>query len=343
MNVVLMRWFGQCLTSFFILFTFLFGEAFAQSSVGSLEKAKKEGEVNFYFVWNVPHGQAVANAFQKHYPFIKINLYRSGGSTMLNKVDIEAKAGRHEVDVLLMSDLYWQPLKDKGLIAPFCAPERAAFSSEFKDKDCLWTMLNINTHVMAYNTEMVPKEARPKTLNDLLDPRWKGQLVMDTTDDRWFTTTLDKMGEEKGMAYMKKLAAQKPHFRRGHTLMVQLLAAGEFPVNVIAYGYQVEYMKAQGASLDWAADEPVTVTGSLLSLASHAPHPEAAKLFINFAMSKEAQTVITKFNRVATRVDVPPNPPRLLKGLNIYPAKPELGKILPKRIKQFRKIFGILQ
>ena len=61
------------------------------------------------------------------------------------------------------------------------------------------------------------------------------------------------------MAYMKKLAAQKPHFRRGHTLMVQLLAAGEFPVNVIAYGYQVEYMKAQGASLDWAADEPVDV------------------------------------------------------------------------------------
>ena len=47
----------------------------------------------------------------------------------------------------------------------------------------------------------------------------EGKLVMDTTDDRWFTQTLDKMGEEKGMAFMKKLAAQKPHFRRGHTLL----------------------------------------------------------------------------------------------------------------------------
>ncbi len=143
------------------------------------------------------------------------------------------------------------------------------------------------------------------------------------------------------MAYMKKLAAQKPDFRRGHTLMLQILAAGEYPVNVISYGHHVEYMKAQGAPLGWSADEPVTATGGATSLAKHAPHPEAAKLFIDFLMSKEAQEVITRFNRIATRVDVPPNPPRLLKGLELAPVKPELGKILPKRIKQFREIFGI--
>ncbi|MEE9550987.1 MAG: extracellular solute-binding protein, partial [Candidatus Binatia bacterium] len=208
-------------------------------------------------------------------------------------------------------------------------------------KKCLWTVLNINTHVIAYNTAMVPKEARPKTLKDLLDPRWKNKLVMDTTDERWFTQTLDKMGEERGLAYMKKLAAQKPQFRRGHTMMLQLLAAGEFPVNVIAYGYQVEYMKKQGAPLDWAADEPVTSTGGVISLAKHAPHPEAAKLFIDFAMSKVAQEEITKFNRVATRTDVPPDPPHLVEGLKMAPVKPELGKTLRAKAKQFREIFGI--
>jgi iron(III) transport system substrate-binding protein len=209
----------------------------------------------------------------------------------------------------------------------------------------------VNTHLLdgkntvqmiAYNTELVPKEARPKTLEDLLDPRWeKGKLVMDTTDERWFTQTLDKMGEERGMAYMKKLAAQEPQFRRGHTMMLQLLAVGEFPVNVIAYGYQVEYLKKQGAPLGWSADEPVTSTGGVISLAKHAPHPEAAKLFIDFAMSKVAQEEITKFNRVATRVDVPPDPPSLVEGLKMAPVKPELGKILRNRTGQFRKIFGI--
>ncbi len=209
----------------------------------------------------------------------------------------------------------------------------------------------VNTHLLdgkntvqmiAYNTELVSKEARPKILEDLLDPRWKkGKLVMDTTDERWFTQTLDKMGEERGLAYMKKLAAQEPQFRRGHTMMLQLLAVGEFPVNVIAYGYQVEYLKKQGAPIDWSADEPVTSTGGVISLAKHAPHPEAAKLFIDFAMSKVAQEEITKFNRVATRVDVPPDPPHLVEGLKMAPVKPELGKILRNRTVQFRKIFGI--
>jgi len=164
---------------------------------------------------------------------------------------------------------------------------------------------------------------------------------MDTTDDRWFTQTVDKMGEERGMAFMKRLAAQKPNFRRGHTLMVQLLAAGEFPMNVIAYGYQVEYMKAQGATIGWSADQPVTITGGAGSLARHAPHPEAAKLFLDVLLSKEAQEEITKFYRVATRVDVPPNPPRLVQGLKMYPVKLDLGRILPKRVKQFREIFAI--
>jgi iron(III) transport system substrate-binding protein len=203
-------------------------------------------------------------------------------------------------------------------------------------------MVNINTHVIAYNTQLIPEKARPRTLRDLLNPRWKGKLVMDTTDDRWFTQTLDKMGEEKGMAFMKKLAAQKPNFRRGHTLMVQLLAAGEFPVNVMAYGYQVEYMKAQGATLDWSADQPVTTTGGAASLARHAPHPEAAKLFLDVLLSKEAQQEITKFNRVATRKDVPPNPPSQIEGLTMFPVKMELGRILPERVKQFKEIFGIM-
>jgi len=341
MNNLLFKCLRQLLVLILTLSTVALGDTFAESPAERVEKAKKEGEVTFYFVWNLTHGQAVAKAFNKKYPSIKVNLYRSGGSSMVNKLDIEAKTGRHAVDVIIMSDLYWQSLMDRGLIGAYCSPQRSAFPSYFRDKKCLWTVLNINTHVIAYNTAMVPKEARPKTLKDLLDPRWKDNLVMDTTDERWFTQTLDKLGEERGLAYMKKLAAQKPQFRRGHTMMLQLLAAGEFPVNVIAYGYQVEYMKKQGAPLDWAADEPVTSTGGVISLAKHAPHPEAAKLFIDFAMSKVAQEEITKFNRVATRMDVPPDPPSLVEGLKMAPVKPELGKTLRAKAKQFREIFGI--
>jgi iron(III) transport system substrate-binding protein len=338
MNTSLKRLSGLCLL-LVLLTVLVFGSSLAETTAERVEKAKKEGQVNFYFIWNVPHGLAIKKAFMKKYPFIKVNTLRQAGARMLNKLDIEAKAGRHEADVIIISDLYWQTLMDRGLVGPHCSPERPAFAAQFKDEKCLWTAVNNNSHVIAYNTDLVPKGVRPKTLQDLLHPRWKEKLVMDTTDDRWFTQTLDKWGEEKGFAYMKKLALQKPHFRRGHTLMVQLLAAGEFPVNVMAYGYQVEYVKSQGASIDWSADEPVTVTAGLLSLAKHAPHPEAAKLLIDFITTKEAQEIITKFNRVATRSDVPPNPPGLVEGLKFDTVKPELGKILPKRIEQFREIF----
>ncbi|MFQ5684632.1 MAG: ABC transporter substrate-binding protein [Candidatus Binatia bacterium] len=339
---VLNRWRGWNLL-FVCLFSYLAGGlSFAESSAERIQKAKKEGVVNFYAVWQLEHLQALKKAFNKRYPTIQVNLLRQGGQQMINRLDTEAKTGRNDVDVIIISDLYWQTLMDKGLVAPYCSRERKAFPSQFKDPKCRWSVLNINTHVIAYNTALVPKKARPKNLKDLLDPRWKGgKLVMDTTDDRWFTQTLDKWGEEKGMAFMKKLAAQKPDFRRGHTLMLQILAAGEYPVNVMTYGHNVEFMKARGAPIDWVADQPVTVTGGAASLAKRAPHPEAAKFFIDFLMSKEAQEVITRFNRIATRVDVPPNPPRLLKDLKMAPVKPELGRILPRRVKQFRKVFGL--
>lgn len=316
------------------------GVCLAQSAQ---ERARAEGVVNFYSIWNAPNTQAVADLFRKRYPFIEVNSYRAGGGAggLLNKILIEARAGKHAVDVILMTDLYWKALADANLVAPYCSAGREAFPDEFKDGRCLWTMLNINTHVIAYNTALIPREEAPKNLHDLLRPKWKGKLVMDRHDDRWFTYTMDKMGEERGLDFMERLAAQKPELRAGHTLMLQLLAAGEFSVNVMAYGHGVELLRSKGAPLDWVADQPVTTTGSVVSLARLAPHAEAARLLIDFLMSKEAQEIIVRFNRIPTRRDVPPNPPRLLQGLKIYPTKMELADRLKERTEQFHKIFGI--
>ncbi len=147
--IKIVEWF---LLSVCIIFTGVPRVSFAQTSAERVEKAKKEGAVNFYFVWNLSHGQAVAKAFNKKFPSIKVNLYRSGGSSMVNKLVIEAKTGRHDVDVIIMSDLYWQSLMDRDLIAAYCSPQLSAFPAEFKDRKCLWTVFNINTHVIAYNT-----------------------------------------------------------------------------------------------------------------------------------------------------------------------------------------------
>jgi iron(III) transport system substrate-binding protein len=99
-------------------------------------------------------------------------------------------------------------------------------------------------------------------------------------------------------------------------------------------------MRAKGAPVDWLADEPLTITGAVASISRRAPHPEAAKLFIDFLLSREAQQAMVRFNVVPARPDVPPDPPRLTKGLKLYPVKPELADVINKRIEQFRAVFG---
>ncbi len=306
-----------------------------------IEAAKKEGQVTWYFNWTLPSGRAVAAKFQRRFPQIRVNLMRSPATALANRLITEDRAGHREVDVILISDPLWSTVMDAGLIQPYCSKENEAFRPEFKDGKCLWTLLNVNTQVIAYNTKLVRSGEAPRNLQDLLDPKWKNRLVMDQEDVRWFAMTLDKWGKEKGLKYMKALAAQNPNMRSGHTLILQLVAAGEFPVSVVAYGYAVEEMKLKGAPLDWAADEPVTIQGGVISSAKHAPHPNAAKLFIDYAMSKEGQEAIRNCcNRVPARADVPPNPRRLIEGLKLYPLKMELGESLNLKVQQFRSIFG---
>lgn len=302
--------------------------------------AKKEGAVNFYSTWDIGRSGILKQLFEKRHPGIQVNVLHANAAAMNNRLLIEAKTGRHEFDLSIPGEIFWKGLQDQGLFAPYCSPERDAYPAELKDDRCFWTMLNLNTHVIAYNNRMVAKNEAPKRLPDLLDPRWRDKLVMDPQDYRWFAYTLDKWGEEKGLEFMKKLAAQRPHFRPGHSLQVQLLAAGEFPVNVMAYGYRVEEMRSKGAPMDWYADEPVTITGAVASLSRRAPHPEAAKLFIDFLLSREAQQAMVRFSVVPARPDVPPDPPRLTRGLKFYPVKPELADIINRRIAEFRSIFG---
>ncbi len=201
-------------------------------------------------------------------------------------------------------------------------------------------MPHLNTHVIVFNTQMVAKNEIPKNNQDLLHPRWKDKLIMSSDDYRWVAYTMDKMGETKGAEFMKKLAAQRPNLRAGHIIQLQLLAAGEFPVNVMGYGFQVEQMRSKGAPLDWAADEPVTVTGAVISISNRPPHPEAAKLLIDLLLSQEAHRAMVKHHSVPSRPDVLPDPPRLLKGLKLYPVKPALTDTMNKRIEQFRSISG---
>jgi len=104
---------------------------------------------------------------------------------------------------------------------------------------------------MGYNTKLVKPEDVPKSYEDLLRPRWSGNFGIEASDIIWFAAVAKAMGEERGLAYFQKLAAMKPQIRSGHTLMTELVAAGEIPVVLTLYNQAVDKLKERGAPIDW--------------------------------------------------------------------------------------------
>jgi iron(III) transport system substrate-binding protein len=106
------------------------------------------------------------------------------------------------------------------------------------------------------------------------------------------------MGEEKGLSYFQKLAAMKPSIRSGHTLMAELVAAGEITMALDAHVQGVARLKTKGAPIEWKPLQPAFGQPSSVGVAHRAPHPHAALLFADFTLSKEGQEIIKARNRV---------------------------------------------
>src|SRR2546429_203023 len=157
---------------------------------------------------------------------------------------------------------------------------------------------NLLFFVMGYNTKLVKAEDVPKSYEDLLQPRWSGNFGIEASDIIWFAAVAKAMGEEEGLAYFRKLAAMKPQIRSGHTLMTELVAAGEIPVVLTLYNQAVDKLKERGAPIDWKPLPPAFGRADGIGVAKQAPHPHAALLFADFVLSPEGQRFIMAASRV---------------------------------------------
>lgn len=278
-----------------------------------IEKAKQERALSFYTNLNIGESKPWLDAFEKKYPFIKTELVRVGGTAIASRVLTEAQTGRHLWDVAGPLMLYAKEILKKGLVAPYESAERKFFRAEFKDKEALWTALVLNNSAMMYNTKLVPPGMAPRSYDDLLQPFWKGKISMDTELYEWFEGQLRVRGREKGLEFMRKLKSQEPVFRRGRTAQAELVAAGEFAVTVEVYAHRAQEIKEKGAPINWLAVEPVLIHPLVGLIAKNAPHPNAARLFMDFILSREGQTKVRDEGRIPARADVATQPAELMK------------------------------
>jgi len=279
-----------------------------------IDGARREGEMALYSTMPVDDNTAVVNAFETKYG-IKIKLWRGGSEEIRQRVLTEA-AGRHyQVDVVLNTGLDLEPLRREAILQAIPSPYRADLLPEAAPAHQEWVGLYLNAMVQIYNTNLVKKDDVPKAYGDLLDAKWKGRLGIEAADYDWFATVVGQLGEEAGLKLFRDVARTNGFsVRKGHTLLVNLVAAGEVPLALTVFSYSAQQAKAKGAPVDWFAIPPAVAMPNGVGVARRAPHPYAAVLFVDFMIS-EGQELLLKRNFIPTS--------RTLKADFAYPLQVE--------------------
>jgi len=313
----------------------------AQTDLSSLiANAKQEKEVVWYTTTSAGDNQAVVAGFNKKYPFLKVQVLRSTGEKLRQRILTETAAGQFYSDAASVSSMEMGLLKSKNLLQPYDPPEAANYPGGTKDKEKYFTAIYARNFVMGYNTAMIAEKDRPKDWPDLLDPKWKGKFGIDEEEFEWYGTLVDYWGREKAGKFLKALAAQQPTLRRGHSLLAQLLAAGEFPVALV-FPFEIEQLKRRGAPVDWSnASDPIVTSINVVALSTKAPHANAGKLLINYILSEEGQTIIKNVSRVPIRPRVKPTITKLDQStLKIHYVPADMFRKIADYEKEVRDLF----
>jgi ABC-type Fe3+ transport system substrate-binding protein len=282
----------------------------------------------------------LTQGFMKRYPALKANSVHFSGASIITRIDSESRAGKPASDVVLSGQLGVLALIEKKIAARYRSPEREFYRDGFKDKDGLWTAYMTNVMATAYNSRLVKKEEAPRALEDLLKPRWKGKLTMDSQSYVWFGTILQHLGEEPGLRFMKRLNEQNLSHQRGRRLMTQLVAAGEFEMAVETNLNSILTLSKQGAPLWFAPMQPFFLSPSLAFVSANAPHPYTGALFMDYLLSEEGQRIIVTTNRMPAHVKVKSPEGQLLEGQDVrIPDILDIGKRYQAIGNRYRDIF----
>lgn len=276
---------------FFIVALLLISGAFL------VEKGRAAEEAKVAFYANITAVEPIMEAFTKA-TGIKGEYTRISTAKFLATVFTEFEAGKLMADVIQAPLPVLEMLKEKGVISSYVSPEAANYP-EWSNKDGI-QQFGIEYVGLIYNKELVKPEDVPKRYQDLTDPKWKDKIVManpasHATTICWLIGLKDNVfaTEDEWMEFLKGLAANKPMFVTSFGPTPAPIESGEKQIGISMPKYIVT--KAP-APLDWARvqNQPLMGTPRAMGISSKAPHPEEAKKFMDYWLSREAMALLAK-------------------------------------------------
>ena len=269
----------------------------------NLEAARREGQVNVYTSMNAKVLARVKPDFERRYG-VKLNAWRASSENVLQRITSESRAGRFEADVVETNGPEMEAVRREGLLQRVDSPLFANLIPQAVFPHREWVATRLNVFVQCYNTQQVKPNEVPRDFNDLLDPRWKGRLGIEAGDADWFQTVVGNMGEEKGLAYFRKLVATNGlSVRKGHALLGQLVNSGEIPFSLTCYSFNADEDRKKGAPIEWISFGPLIARPNGGGITRKPPHPNAALLYYEYLIG-EAQPLLAQLDLapVDTRV-----------------------------------------
>lgn len=282
-----------------------------------VEAAKKEGTLTVYSYWWVgDESITISRAFRQKYD-IEVQVVTGKGAEFLERLKVEKRIGKVTADVFEGSATHSQNTKDDGLLGPVAdlpmLQEKTGWNLQPLVFDPTahillhrpWTMV---PHI---NTKLVKPEDAPKTWDDVLLPKWKGKMVVPDpriTNLTYYLLLLVNHGDAR-KDFIQQLAQQDLRFVRDSSDAARALAQGETALIPNMTDSNVARFAMEGAPIKAVEVEKGTIiSGGVINWVKDGPHPNAAKLFINWILSDEGQKVESELSAtLPMRQSVPDN------------------------------------
>lgn len=260
-----------------------------------IEAAKKERKVRVSGSRDAKEFNESVKPFKERYPFINFEYTRVSYNNRVMSILLAYQRGRVITDVMTGFGGSVADFKDANALESLKdVPNVQRVASDLmRDDDGFWVGHQVTHWCISYNTNLIKPDDLPKTWDDLLtEPAWRdGRLGLGNRPQLWVMPLWGALGEDWAKSYVERLfAVLNPQRRReGINAMISLTAAGELYGALPGSGYRTQKEAAAGAPVSFHCPEPVPMSINLMAILHGSPSTNAAKLFVNWTLSKEGQ------------------------------------------------------
>ena len=280
----------------------------SMSSADLANAANTEGQVNWYTTFASTDVQPIVAAFNKVYPKIKVNPLRLSASQLPPKIITEQRGHQFTADVVSGDSPQLAQLIQAKALQPYTSPEETALPAGLSLPTGFKTVVYAVTTALAWNPTIVKQKGLPvpTSIETFTEPAWKGKFSIDPTAVNWYDALIKMMGHQQALALVQKLGNNNPVLVESHTQALTDVQAGEPAGAVTSYGYKASSLeKKTPTEVAFLNTSPLPSSLNLIDVVLNAPHPAAARLFVNWMVSQAGQTaVVAQTNHTSLRSDV---------------------------------------